>query len=427
MKRAAIVLLGACAEAGAPPPAPPPVVTVVGCEVALRPVADVVELIAVTPPPDVAPIPPPTPPDEPLGLVVAIRPPRVDGGLSPAPVQRTLRKHEDAFRACYERRVAARPGLAGTITLDFTVDATGAVVMPSATGSDRPLGACFVDVLADVQFTEPRGGGAKVRVPITVHPEASAAPDLPPEPEPAPAPPAAPLASLLWADDGVDAGVETWAREQVPATLAALDLAGCVGDAVGTLRARLGVTTDATLVLAEVDGLGSAAVEDCVAERVKAAAIPRPPAAAAIACELTVRRPLPARVTERAGGPAIVRAAGHDDAAALVASARGLGDHVVAVRDATGALVLVTDQVRRGAGKPRVETTRPRIELANGTLAVKGGRSVSLDDRDAVRAVVAELDGVVELAVGAGVRAQHLADVAGQLPRVVLTTGPGND
>ncbi len=429
VRRLALVLLAACDTGGAPPPPPSPAITLVGCEIAWRPVGDVAAPADLVAPPDlVEPIPPPVE----IGFFVEIRPPRVDGGLSPAPVQRALRKLEGAFVSCYERRVAKRPGLAGSLSLDFTVGPDGEVVMPSAKGLDAPLGDCLVGALADLDLPKPRGGGAKVRVTLALERERVSSPDPGPEPDPVPQPAPDPLAALRWADDGVDVGTETWAREQIAAAVGGLDLASCAGDATGTLRARLDVLSGGKLLDVEVAGVGSVAVEDCVKAKLAAAAIPAPPSATAVACTLTVQRPMPVRVTEREGGPTIVRSAGHDDAAALVARASGGG--IVAVTDATGALLLVTDPVPRGAGRARATVgPRPRVELAHGVLTASiPGRGVvgaaELGDPAAVRAALAKLtacvecERVVEVAVGAGVEARTLSDVAAQLPRIVLAT-----
>jgi hypothetical protein len=69
---------------------------------------------------------------------------------------------------CYERRLLAVPGLAGTLTTEFVIDPTGMVAAATASGVDEEVANCVADVIKAIEFPRPRGGNAvKVTYPIT--------------------------------------------------------------------------------------------------------------------------------------------------------------------------------------------------------------------------------------------------------------------
>lgn len=478
MKRAlVIVALAACSREHAPPAAEDhPAVQVIGCELAWRPTADAVELAPVVADP------PPTKRD-PLpaagggGVTVDVHAPNVVGGLGGNAVRRTLLGARDALEHCYAARLASRPGLAGNVDLDFTIGPEGKITTPSSNGLDRALGQCFLRVLHTLDFTKPRGGGAKVRVTLVVHPEASDTPDEPVDEVVVEAPPAptSVLESLTWADDGADAGLTSWARELAAPSLAAVDVSACALGATGTVRATFGVDRAGKIVASDFAGVGNAPVEDCLEHELSPTTIPPPPTEAALRCEVVVGAPAPARVTVRDGMPVldvgadveldgavvadlpaalarlqadgaqtvIVRTGGATDVAKLAAVTAALAarqdPYVVGVEDATGGLTLVTDMARRGAGRPRATMgPRPRVTITNGRLiASVDGEGViatgALGDPASARGVLAQVaacgacERIVEVVADAGVEARWLGEVAtwsaeAGLPRIVLGT-----
>jgi hypothetical protein len=94
---------------------------------------------------------------------VQYRPPTVTGPLDLALVRRFAHVAEPAFTACYQVRLAAEPTLAGTITLEFTVDADGAVRGARAHGVDAEVASCMADVAASWKLPAQAG-----RVPTQV-------------------------------------------------------------------------------------------------------------------------------------------------------------------------------------------------------------------------------------------------------------------
>jgi len=473
-----LIVVAACGRGGeVTEQAPVGPVRVVGCELAWRPVADATEVVPVDVTPPAPPRPPPGQP-QPGGEapVVTVQTPNVVGGLGAKAVHKILRQANDAMLRCYVGRMSTRPGLAGNLDLDFTIGPDGKVVAPSAVGLDRALGQCFVRVLHTLEFGAPKGGGAKVRATVVVHPAASTTPEPVDEPEAdaiAPAVEERPLATMAWADDGADAGLASWASDRVAPMLAAIDLAPCALGATGTLRAQLAFDGDGHAVDVEVDGVGSAAVEDCVRVRLIGATIAAPPRAAVATCALAVGAPQPARLTARPGqavlevrgaelrldgavvadlatvalrpagaaAPLLIRATGATDGAALAAAVAAVAargePYVVGVEDASGGLAAIADGVKRGAGRPSATVgPRPRLELAGGrVIASIPGRAVavsaSLGDLASARAVLAEVaacgecERVVELVIARGTEARWLAEVAAWsaeagLPRIVL-------
>lgn len=62
----------------------------------------------------------------------------ISGSLPPLTVQRTVRRHYEAFRRCYESRLAANPKLEGRVVVRLVVGDDGAVRKLQKGGSDVP-------------------------------------------------------------------------------------------------------------------------------------------------------------------------------------------------------------------------------------------------------------------------------------------------
>ena len=76
-------------------------------------------------------------------------------------IRRTVRRHIAEVNACYDRAALGRPGLAGTFTVRFKVEADGAVsdaVLASSTTHDMPLESCLLAAVRRWQFDKPPGG-----------------------------------------------------------------------------------------------------------------------------------------------------------------------------------------------------------------------------------------------------------------------------
>lgn len=86
----------------------------------------------------------------------------VRGSLAPAVIQRIVRRHMSEVRACYERGLRERPGLAGRVTVRFVIAPTGAVqaaAVESSTLEAPAVDGCITAAVQRWMFPEPEGGG----------------------------------------------------------------------------------------------------------------------------------------------------------------------------------------------------------------------------------------------------------------------------
>jgi outer membrane biosynthesis protein TonB len=81
-------------------------------------------------------------------------------------VLRTIRPHNREVRACYTRRLADKPALAGKVTATFAVGRDGAVTSASATGMDERVATCIANIIRGLTFPPPADGTAKVTFPF---------------------------------------------------------------------------------------------------------------------------------------------------------------------------------------------------------------------------------------------------------------------
>lgn len=76
--------------------------------------------------------------------------PKTRGGLDKEIVRRTIRRHMNEVRHCYEQRLAGNPALHGRLVVDFAISAQGLVVTSSVASSnvgDSRLDACVVQAV----------------------------------------------------------------------------------------------------------------------------------------------------------------------------------------------------------------------------------------------------------------------------------------
>jgi hypothetical protein len=91
----------------------------------------------------------------------------VKGGLDKDVIRRVVRQQTAHFQACYESELRKDPELAGTVRIEFVIDAAGAVTSASADGMAEPVAACVTTVIRRIQFPKPKGGGTvKVTYPV---------------------------------------------------------------------------------------------------------------------------------------------------------------------------------------------------------------------------------------------------------------------
>lgn len=101
-----------------------------------------------------------------------IEPVGATGGISVDSVARVLRGQQGGLRGCYERALRDAPTLAGTITLNFTIGASGRVTSASTTGLDAApaVGTCMVARIRGLVFPSPEVGAAVFRQPLSLSP-----------------------------------------------------------------------------------------------------------------------------------------------------------------------------------------------------------------------------------------------------------------
>ncbi|TNF37359.1 MAG: hypothetical protein EP329_03325 [Deltaproteobacteria bacterium] len=83
-------------------------------------------------------------------------------------VSTVVRRQQRAVQACYEQRLAARPDLAGSLTVSWTIQPDGSVGSASAvadTLGDASFSACVLRVVQRMKFPKPKGGVCVIRWP----------------------------------------------------------------------------------------------------------------------------------------------------------------------------------------------------------------------------------------------------------------------
>ncbi len=94
---------------------------------------------------------------------------KVTGSLSREDVSRVVNEHSNQLIACYEKVLIQDPGLAGKITLDWTVKMDGLVKdvrVASSTLSNPKVAVCVVDAVKGWKFPNPVGGEALISYPF---------------------------------------------------------------------------------------------------------------------------------------------------------------------------------------------------------------------------------------------------------------------
>jgi predicted component of type VI protein secretion system len=94
---------------------------------------------------------------------------KVTGSLSREDVSRVVNEHSNQLTACYEKVLMTDPGLAGKITLDWTVKMDGLVKdvrVASSTLSNPKVAVCVVEAVKGWKFPKPVGGEALISYPF---------------------------------------------------------------------------------------------------------------------------------------------------------------------------------------------------------------------------------------------------------------------
>jgi hypothetical protein len=91
------------------------------------------------------------------------------GDLDKNIIRRYIRKKLPQIKYCYEKQLLVKTSLAGTVTTNFTISGTGAVIAVAASGiGDSDVENCVAAAIKSIQFPKPKGGGlVNVRYPFT--------------------------------------------------------------------------------------------------------------------------------------------------------------------------------------------------------------------------------------------------------------------
>jgi TonB family protein len=86
----------------------------------------------------------------------------VTGSLDREIVRRTIRRHINEVKFCYEQELVAHRDLGGRVTVHFTIAGTGqvlAAVLQSSTLGNPRVESCMVQAVRRWEFPRPVGGG----------------------------------------------------------------------------------------------------------------------------------------------------------------------------------------------------------------------------------------------------------------------------
>jgi hypothetical protein len=84
--------------------------------------------------------------------------PTVKGQLDVEIIKRYVKRYLAKVTYCYEKALLATPGLAGTVTVDFTIGADGKVATSSARGVDADVSTCVGAAIKAIEFPAPSDG-----------------------------------------------------------------------------------------------------------------------------------------------------------------------------------------------------------------------------------------------------------------------------
>ena len=96
------------------------------------------------------------------GLPESPVPAAARGSLDKEIIRRVIVDHIHEVKACYDQQLVKRPRLKGRITVQFTINATGAVaesVLSDTTMNNAQVSDCVVAAIRNWKFPAPEGGG----------------------------------------------------------------------------------------------------------------------------------------------------------------------------------------------------------------------------------------------------------------------------
>jgi hypothetical protein len=86
-------------------------------------------------------------------------------------IRRHIARNREKIAYCYERELLAKPGLEGTVTVNFTLNGNGRVIQSTASGVDAAVSSCIAEVIANVAFPKVGGTGIyPIKYPFQLRP-----------------------------------------------------------------------------------------------------------------------------------------------------------------------------------------------------------------------------------------------------------------
>jgi len=102
---------------------------------------------------------------------VSIGQPTAQGDLDKAIIRRYIKRNIRKIQYCYEKQLASKPGLAGTVQVQFTIGGDGRVSSSSGSGVDATVASCVAEVIQNIEFPRPKTDGVvNVNYPFVFHP-----------------------------------------------------------------------------------------------------------------------------------------------------------------------------------------------------------------------------------------------------------------
>ena len=97
-------------------------------------------------------------------------PPRTSGDLDKEIIRRYVKRYVNQVGYCYEKELLAKPGLAGTVSVQFLIAPDGTVQSANGSGMDDEVSRCVATVVKQIKFPRPTNGGAvQVNYPFNFH------------------------------------------------------------------------------------------------------------------------------------------------------------------------------------------------------------------------------------------------------------------
>jgi hypothetical protein len=90
-------------------------------------------------------------------------------------IDEQLKSAGPSIQACYERGLKAKPGLRGSIDINFVVATDGRVVHADAAEGDDAVADqatvdCVLGVVRKLEFPQPKGGRVFINYPLKLEP-----------------------------------------------------------------------------------------------------------------------------------------------------------------------------------------------------------------------------------------------------------------